>query len=205
MVPLHQAIDEHIEAETKNTLTMVDAIILILGLLLAATFIWLYRQITVPISEMQMTMDQIEREKDLRLRVKNTSRSEVGLASMAFNGMVDSFQQVLGNVSRSVDHLSSSAIQVSVASPHVRKLADDANSAITEINSGIRQTVAVVSGISTASAQHASTSDEISGSVAKISRLAVENMQAVDETSRLAKDMEKLACEFQDMVGVFKI
>ncbi len=373
MPALQQAVKAHTQATLQQTLGMVALLLLVLSLLLVATFFWLYRQITAPIQDMQATMSAIERDKDMRQRVQVTGHNEIGQASEAFNAMVESFQQVLNNVSSSVDRLGNASAQVALASQHARQfaeqqqdavshaasavesirqgvgeihhrvaeaitiarrssglaehggqvvqnasanmkqmagsvraaadqvshlstlsskigdivgtireiadqtnllalnaaieaarageqgrgfavvadevrklaertakatdmisqlveatqsdinitvnsmthsvdqvskaaaLADDADSAIADINAGIRETVEVVGGISQASEQQTSANQKISLAVADISRLADASMQSVEETTRSVQDMEKLASGFQQMIGVFKI
>lgn len=105
------------------------------------------------------------------------------------------------DINITVNSMTHSVDQVSKAAA----LADDADSAIADINAGIRETVEVVGGISQASEQQTSANQKISLAVADISRLADASMQSVEETTRSVQDMEKLASGFQQMIGVFKI
>ena len=147
MLPLHEAGHAYAGATLKSTLIFVGSAVLVLGGLLAAIYVWLYRQITLPINEMQSTMSSIQRDKDLRQRVRLTGRSEIGRASHAFNGMVDTFQSVLNDVRESVGGLHTAAGQVSSASQQVRQFAEQQQTAVSQAERAVDSITGSVSDI----------------------------------------------------------
>ncbi len=130
-----QAIAEIVHRHTaemiRSTLLAVATLTAFLATLLFALYVWLYRQITLPIRDMQSTMSSIHRDKDLSRRTTAAGKSEIGQASQAFNALMASFQTVIRDVRNSVEGLGQSATGVSNASRLVKQYAEQQNQAVT--------------------------------------------------------------------------
>ena len=73
----------------------------IIALLVSAILAFVIRSIIARISNLTNLMQQSREEKDLTIRATIPSEDEIGIASRAFNGMMQSFQDTLREVSKS--------------------------------------------------------------------------------------------------------
>lgn len=76
--------------QTTTTLSIVT-VLAVLGLTVMGLL--LYRQITVPISDMQAKMTEIAQSQDFTHRVPVTREDEIGRSIIAFNAMIEKIQQ----------------------------------------------------------------------------------------------------------------
>ena len=75
---------------TSTTLTAVTAIA---TLALTALGIFLYRQITVPLRDMERKMTEIATTQDFSARLDVSRKDEIGHSMLAFNAMIEKIQQ----------------------------------------------------------------------------------------------------------------
>lgn len=105
------------ESYNSNTILVVVGLFIIistvigLGLLVA-------RAITGPLSAMRDTINAIEKNHDLSLRVSAKGRDEVAQIGQAVNGMMTQFQQLVQQVLQSVNQVSQEAENLAQASQH---------------------------------------------------------------------------------------
>ncbi len=100
-----------------------------------------------------------------------------------------------------VDSMEAGVIQVKEGV----NLANQAGSAITEINSGAERVVHMVSEISAALREQSTASNDISQNVERIAHMVEENSAAVNETADAAHNLESLASSLQNAVGRFRM
>ncbi|MHB9119678.1 MAG: methyl-accepting chemotaxis protein, partial [Burkholderiales bacterium] len=100
-----------------------------------------------------------------------------------------------------VDSMEAGVIQVKEGV----NLANQAGSAITEINSGAERVVHMVSEISAALREQSTASNDISQNVERIAHMVEENSAAVNETADAAHNLESLASSLQNAVGRFRV
>lgn len=77
-------------ANTSTTLTLITALAV---LALTGIGVFLYRQITIPLQEMQEKMTEIATSQDFTHRVPVTRQDEIGRSVTAFNAMIGKIQE----------------------------------------------------------------------------------------------------------------
>jgi len=77
-------------SNTSTTLTLVTAVAV---LALTAVGVFLYRQITIPLADMQEKMTEIATSQDFTHRVPVNREDEIGRSIMAFNAMIEKIQE----------------------------------------------------------------------------------------------------------------
>ncbi|HEY8085527.1 MAG TPA: HAMP domain-containing protein, partial [Methylophilaceae bacterium] len=91
--------DSAIEALNKslsNTVNIVSLVTLLTIVVLSIFGVVLYRQITRPISKMQMMMSEIATSQDFTRRVPVERQDEIGRSILAFNSMIEKIQESSG-------------------------------------------------------------------------------------------------------------
>jgi len=105
------------ESYNNNTIMVIIGLFVIistvvgLGLLVA-------RAITGPLTAMRDTINNIEKNHDLKLRVPANGSDEVAQIGQAVNGMMNQFQQLVQQVLQSVNQVSQEADNLAQASQH---------------------------------------------------------------------------------------
>ena len=105
------------ESYNANTIMVIIGLFVIistvvgLGLLVA-------RAITGPLAAMRDTINNIEKNHDLKLRVGANGKDEVAQIGQAVNGMMTQFQQLVQQVLQSVNQVSQEADNLAQASQH---------------------------------------------------------------------------------------
>lgn len=82
-----------LNASLSATTITIAAVTLVAVLLLTTVGVLLYRQITIPISEMESKMTEIADSQDFTQRVPVKRQDEIGRSLMAFNTMVEKIQE----------------------------------------------------------------------------------------------------------------
>ena len=110
---------QHAEATEHGAVRTLIAVFVI-GSLFGAVFAFLIgRSITIPLARMQETIARAAQEKDLTLRVTINSNDEIGQTALAFNGLMNNFQEVLSSVSQTAETVAATAEQMAAASEEV--------------------------------------------------------------------------------------
>ncbi|MEW9897503.1 methyl-accepting chemotaxis protein [Chitinivorax sp. PXF-14] len=101
---------------SARTTLILGVIAIVIGLLAA----WLIaRSITRPLVQMQSTMTRIEHSGDLTQRIGYQSGDEIGLASRAFNSLIESMRTVLSEAQHSANLLRHASQDLNIASEQV--------------------------------------------------------------------------------------
>ena len=82
-------------ANTSTTLTLITTIAVVA---LTGIGFFLYRQITIPLQDMQEKMTEIATSQDFTHRVPVTRQDEIGRSILAFNAMIEKIQESSGLV-----------------------------------------------------------------------------------------------------------
>ena len=80
----------------------ISALIILAVLIFSGLLI---RDIKMPIESLQVTMAQVQQEKDLTQRIKVVRRDELGKMGNSFNQMLEQFRDALSHISHSVSEL----------------------------------------------------------------------------------------------------
>jgi len=105
---LNEIIDEAEEEIDDKILTILLSSALVgfgaLILSLAGTWFFIFRSLK-PLESLEATIGVIEEESDLSQRIAVVSQDEIGKTAAAFNSMLDTFEQIVEQMSSSADHL----------------------------------------------------------------------------------------------------
>lgn len=168
------------ERSTLVTVSVVSIMTLIVGGLagfLAA------RSIVRPMNAMQAAAyDLNEGEGDLTQRLPDFGQDEIGQTAKAFNGFVEKIQNVMLEVSSSVDNISSGSEEISATAQTLSQGATEQAASIEETSASLEQMGASIN----QNADNAKTTDSVAS---KASTEAQEGGEAVEETVAAMKNI----------------
>ena len=168
------------ERSTLVTVSVVSVLALIIGGLagfLAA------RSIVRPMNAMQAAAyDLNEGEGDLTQRLPDFGQDEIGQTANAFNGFVEKIQNVMLEVSSSVDNISSGSEEISATAQTLSQGATEQAASIEETSASLEQMGASIN----QNADNAKATDTVAS---KASTEAQEGGDAVEETVTAMKNI----------------
>ena len=107
-------------ATKARTVLVLDLVFSIAGILVTVLLgMWIVRSISVPIHGLHETIQQVQSNNNLTLRVKVSGKDEIAQAGEAFNLLMGSLQDIIRNVSGSAGQVRQSAGQVATATKQV--------------------------------------------------------------------------------------
>jgi methyl-accepting chemotaxis protein len=179
--------DTNLTATLWSTIIISATAIVLIVLTSALGFLPVLKRIR----EIENNMNEIsEGEGDLRSRLNDTSKDEIGQLSSSFNRFVSQIQKLVVEVSSSTDQLATSASQLKSTSSSITKVSHDqqedviqATSAIEEINTTVLQ---ISDNASTASTAATEARDETNRG-----QQVVE--QTIHSINQLASDVTKVS------------
>jgi methyl-accepting chemotaxis protein len=127
---------ENLDAAVFSNITavaLVELILFIGGIIIISLL--LRRLVVTPINRLSQTIQTIEKDANLNLRIEVTSNDEIGHMSTAFNSMLNHFHDSLKQVSNTILKLGTSSLQIN----------DIANMASQAVNNQQVQTSSVAS------------------------------------------------------------
>ena len=183
--------------ELRSKLIWVAALIsLVLIAIASAIGVWFAGSISRPILQLADSMEQLERDSDLTLRLDINSRDELGTATTAFNRMVERFQGSIRQVTDAAARLASTAEQTSTVSDRTNKAVQQQLTETGQLATAMTEMSATVKEVA-ASTQ--STSDA-AGEVNDEARDGHEAMQATQQQiGQLASEVERAAEVIQQL------
>lgn len=168
------------EKSSVITLSIISIVALLIGVLagfLAA------RSITKPMNAMRAAaIDLNEGEGDLTQRLPDFGNDEIGQTAVAFNGFVEKIQNVMLEVSSSVDNISSGSEEISATAQTLSQGATEQAASIEETSASLEQMGASIN----QNADNAKTTDSVAS---KASAEAQEGGTAVNETVSAMKNI----------------
>ena len=193
----------------RNILTSggLNIVMLVIGIVLIA---WLLRQIVSrPLQAMRDSMQRIEQEADLTVRLKVGSNDEIGSLSNTFNSMLDRFGGSLHDVSETTHKLKEVAGQIASVSSQTAQAADQQRAetdavatAITELES----TAIQVRESATGAAQASVEADQTANDGARTTREAIDGIhELVSEIERAADVIDRLDQRSQSVGAVLDV
>jgi len=168
------------ERSTLVTVSIVSVVALLVGGL-AGYFA--ARSIVKPMNAMQAAaFDLNEGEGDLTQRLPDFGSDEIGQTANAFNGFVEKIQNVMLEVSSSVDNISSGSEEISATAQTLSQGATEQAASIEETSASLEQMGASIN----QNSDNAKTTDSVAS---KASAEAQEGGTAVDETVGAMKNI----------------
>lgn len=168
------------------------AIIVMVALVLLAVVIALLaaRRMTGPILQITDGIRTIERDVDLAHRIHVDTRDEVGDTSIAFNSLVESFQDIIRDVSQVTAAMAEGDLSQSLKEEYrgdFAQLRDGVDKALLGLNAVLAETRQVVVDVNGSAAQLSASSQAVATAAHQQSAAAHHSMSALDETSSVAE------------------
>jgi methyl-accepting chemotaxis protein len=99
----------------------------------------MYRQITVPLADMEKTMAEIASSLDFTRRVPLMRKDEIGQSIMAFNGLLDTLQGSLGEMVQVIRHNESAAIDLHQSAVTLAYIASQGDISSKDVQMSVRE------------------------------------------------------------------
>ncbi|CAG0934766.1 Methyl-accepting chemotaxis protein McpQ [Rhodocyclaceae bacterium] len=173
-------------ASTRRMAIILGAIVVVFGLLSAASII---RSITRPLNQMRATITEVEKTGDFTRRVAVNSTDEVGVTARAFDDLMATLQQALGEVLGSVQKISASSKNVWSTSCEVSVSASNQSLSTSAMAAAVEEMTTSISHVSDSAreAQDISRqSERLSSEGGAIITKAADEMSRIAESARHA-------------------
>ncbi|MCL2657519.1 MAG: methyl-accepting chemotaxis protein [Betaproteobacteria bacterium] len=183
-----------IHAIEDKAFQLIVAVLAVSAIILALAGFLLVRSIRRPLKEMQDTMNTVSNSLDLTLRVKNTSRNEVGLAMTAFNRLLDSLQTSLKAVSEKVTQVAGSADEVSRTAGELAQTAGYASEAASAMAATVEEVTVSINHVAERTIEADALSRESGGQAATGGKVIEKTVQEIDGiVSDVRESADKIA------------
>jgi methyl-accepting chemotaxis protein len=136
---------------------------------------WLINQVTRPTRELQQTMQAMQTDGDLTRRVPVRSKDEVGQTAVAFNALIDNFNNIIRQVLSGVDKINKTTSHIAATSSDVA----EGSRAQSEAVSSTATAVGAVTGSINIVVEHTST----------VRGLSEKSLQQTEQGSRSVAEM----------------
>jgi methyl-accepting chemotaxis protein len=192
----------------RNMVIMVGAIVVLLGMFSAS---YIVLSITRPLNRMRTTITEVGKNDDFTRRIAISSTDEVGETAQAFDGLMASLQQILGQMLEGADKVSALAKSLSSSSGHVADRSSSQSESTSAMATTVEEMTASINHISD-SAREALDISRQSGNfsaeggeiiqqvAAGVSRIA----ETVRDTSRNIEEMGQRSNQVSSIVQVIK-
>jgi len=168
---LYETVSRIVKSEITTLNATTDLIALSLTITLALTLVWIALSILRPMQALAATMTRAANENDLSLRMQISTHDEIGETGIAFNSMLEKFQDIVGKVN-------GSATQMSAAAEHLSMITQETTRDLREQN---LQTDQVATAI-----------NEMSTTVQEVARSASEAANAANESNQQANNGQQI-------------
>ncbi len=168
---LYETVSRIVKSEITTLNATTDLFALTLTITLALTLVWIALSILRPMQALAATMTRAANENDLSLRMQVSTHDEIGETGIAFNSMLEKFQDIVGKVN-------GSATQMSAAAEHLSMITQETTRDLREQN---LQTDQVATAI-----------NEMSATVQEVARSASEAANAANESNQQANNGQQI-------------
>jgi methyl-accepting chemotaxis protein len=187
-------------------------IALVVGLLLSAFIAWkIIRSVVAPLTGLQATMGEIERNGDFTRRVEVSSSDEVGQTAASFNQLLVTLQKTLGEILKDTAQLDAAATDLSTTAQQVAKSSEMTSESSSAMAAAIEEMTVSVANIN----QNAQETSELTQHAGKLSqqgsdvigRTVVEMhsvAKAVGESSEIIAELGRQSEKISGIVQVIK-
>jgi methyl-accepting chemotaxis protein len=174
--------------ESSSISTTTNFLSVLFIILVGGTLSWLAMSILRPVQNLSAIMSQTARENDLSLRMQVNTRDEIGEAAAAFNGMLEKFQNIVGQVNGSATQMSAAAEELSVITRETANGVQEQTSQTDQVATAINEMSATVQEVARNAGDAAVAANETTQQ-ANIGRQVVND--AIDSIDRLASEIEQ--------------
>ncbi|PKM29979.1 MAG: methyl-accepting chemotaxis protein [Gammaproteobacteria bacterium HGW-Gammaproteobacteria-11] len=204
-----QAISESfgaLDALRENIIMGVLLSVVILAALAALASWWLTRLVVKPLDGLALAIGQVARERDLRSRMPDASRDEIGLMAGALNQLFDTFAALVGRIHQSADAtLAASARNVGIAQD-CQSAAQRQQAALAAVDQQSKALLQAFDGIAVLVAQSAELARQADNSAslgqAAVDKVSQQVTQLSDEVGQSCQSMAELQKAAVDITSV---
>ncbi|MEM9253631.1 MAG: methyl-accepting chemotaxis protein [Planctomycetota bacterium] len=136
---------------------------------------WTFRSIHRPLSRLVASISEIERTSDLTIAIDDKAKDELGQLACAFNGLITTLRQIIGEVRASSEQVAAASTQVSSTSDHLTQGMEEQAGQVRVISAAIEQMSASVQEVS----QQA---NEVAGEAGQAGEAASDGREVVGQT-----------------------
>ncbi|MFA5626660.1 MAG: methyl-accepting chemotaxis protein [Thiohalomonadaceae bacterium] len=200
-------VDAAFWSHALKLIIITAVIIMIIGTVMALTI----RRITIPLNELENTMQLIQENHDLSRRVNITANDEIGQIAQSFNQMVQNFQHIIKQVVDNARSVMQAASTLSESSSRVASRSHEQSEATTSMAATVEEMTVSINHVSERSQQThdaAQQSGELSTQGNEVVHGAATEMtniaSAVDQSSQLIEELNNHSKQISDIASVIK-
>lgn len=171
----------------KTLLLAALAITLVTGML--AWFVG-RRYVVLPIQDLAMQIGYVAHSRDLTREIPVVSQDEVGTASQAFNSLISSLADILGDVIETTRHVSSTADRFKDAAEREAAGARNQSEAATTVSAAIEQMSVSICSVADRAAEALRVAEEANKATTTGAAIV---QRATDEVSAISTSIESLS------------
>jgi len=195
------------EAQQSVIIAWVQLLVGIILAILASTFVT--RSIVGPITQLQQAIVTVEENNDLTHRAINSGSDEIAGIAKAFNNMLRTFQQSLGNVTDASNQIAATAEQTSAITKQTSQAVQLQRQETEQLSVAMNKMSTTVNDIAQNTSQTSLASDEAmshveTGSQAMQGTITIvhELASVIEATSNTISDLEKSTIDISSVLEV---
>ncbi len=211
------ALEQHIRNEIPNAVQNAKITVFIIALALAALILWLIRllsqSIIIPLHKLSETMQEVEKNRDLSLRVDDAGKDEIAEMARSFNLMTASFQKLIQQVMNSALTVSAAAEELSVVAEQTKKGVINQQSSSEQVATAMNEMTATVQEVARYAAEAASLSKSsdsetnqgqllVKDTINSIKELAIQSTNNADAIKNLQVESENIGTVLTVIQGI---
>ncbi len=164
--------------------------LIVLTVVIIGSLLWLSRSILYPVNKLVGTMQKIVAEKNVSLRCHLNSDDELGDMAVAFNAMMEEFQNALRSTAESANQMSTASVQLADVASHTHRSMQEQSSQTEQVATAMNQMSATVQDVSRNIAGTADAAAEANTETARGRQIVEDAVQAIQQ---LASKLEGAA------------
>jgi methyl-accepting chemotaxis protein len=206
-------INEKLKKEASATADEAHNLLAIMGgmifVIIAGFVFFLARSIIGPLSQMQATMEKVQKSSDFTQRIEVVSNDEIGKTATAFNDLISSVQATLREVLDSASKVSEAAFSLSASSSRVAARSEQQSEAAAAMAAAVEQVTVSINHVSE-SAKEALKISINSGDLSSqggdiIHDAATEMMKIADTVRQTSNAIEELGQQSTQISSIVQV
>ncbi|MBV1788381.1 methyl-accepting chemotaxis protein [Marinobacterium sp. D7] len=185
-----------------NLITLAAILVLLVIIIVPAYFIG--RSILEPIAALARVMSGASENRDLTLRYRSERNDEIGAMAQDYNRMMDTFQQLIGQVLGTSTQLAAAAEQLSATTADTSKGLHTQQSAVMQVAAAIQEMESAMHEIASHTEQTASSARNAQQEADHSNARVAGNMDALHRLASKARETAEVVAELQgdsDRIG----
>lgn len=176
-----------VNASRRNA-ALSAAIMALIAVTGACSIAVINTKVIEPMRALNDRMAEVERSRDLTLKVRASSTDESGQIAESFNRMIESFHGVVSQISQSVGFLSSAAEELSAASVQIEQGTELQSSNSAQVSASSNEMSVTVNEIAKNAASAVKASGEARAAAERGGAIVDSTIEAMESISRTAAD-----------------